>query len=117
LFVKPVSRAAILHDLALTIWWALIIWLLITGFQRIETDGLKVVRYPPRGPDCPHARRWCTMAHRDWLIAPLTPRARKEVVIPNENGKSRLARSMFGCRVLQLDLSPDCHRPSQLQRR
>jgi hypothetical protein len=33
LFVKPISTAAILRDLALAIWWAFIIWLLVTGFR------------------------------------------------------------------------------------
>jgi hypothetical protein len=32
LFVK-INTAAILRDLALVIWWAFIIWLLVTGFR------------------------------------------------------------------------------------
>jgi hypothetical protein len=31
LFVKPVTKAAVLRDLLLVIWWAFIFWLLITG--------------------------------------------------------------------------------------
>jgi hypothetical protein len=33
LFVKPVSKTTILRDLALVIWWAFILWLLVTGFK------------------------------------------------------------------------------------
>ena len=31
LFVKPVTKAAVLRDLLLVIWWAFIFWLLVTG--------------------------------------------------------------------------------------
>jgi len=41
LFVKPVSTAAILRDLALIIWWAFIIWLLVTGFKEPEPTDSK----------------------------------------------------------------------------
>jgi predicted permease len=33
LFEKPVSKPAIVPDIALVIWWAFIIWLLVTGFR------------------------------------------------------------------------------------
>jgi hypothetical protein len=41
LFVKPVSRAAIFRDLLLVIWWAFIIWLLVTGFKESKTTDPK----------------------------------------------------------------------------
>jgi len=41
LFVKPVSTAAILRDLALVIWWAFIIWLLVTGFRESKPTDSK----------------------------------------------------------------------------
>lgn len=41
LFVKPVSRPAILRDLALVIWWAFIIWLLVTGFREPKPTDSK----------------------------------------------------------------------------
>ena len=31
LFVKPGTKAAVLRDLLLLIWWAFIFWLLVTG--------------------------------------------------------------------------------------
>ena len=31
LFVKPVTKAAVLRDLLLVIWWTFIFWLLVTG--------------------------------------------------------------------------------------
>ena len=31
LFVRPVTKAAVLRDVLLVIWWAFIAWLLITG--------------------------------------------------------------------------------------
>lgn len=31
LFVKPVTKEAVLRDALLVIWWAFIFWLLITG--------------------------------------------------------------------------------------
>jgi ABC-type uncharacterized transport system permease subunit len=31
LFVRPVTKAAALRDLLLVIWWAFILWLLVTG--------------------------------------------------------------------------------------
>jgi len=31
LFVRPVTKAAVLRDLLLMIWWAFILWLLVTG--------------------------------------------------------------------------------------
>lgn len=33
LFVKPVTKAAVLRDLLLVIWWAFILWLLVTGMK------------------------------------------------------------------------------------
>jgi uncharacterized membrane protein len=33
LFVRPISKAAALRDLLLVIWWAFILWLLITGMK------------------------------------------------------------------------------------
>jgi len=31
LFAKPVTKAAVVRDVLLVIWWAFIFWLLITG--------------------------------------------------------------------------------------
>ncbi len=31
LFVKPITKTAVVRDLLLVIWWAFILWLLITG--------------------------------------------------------------------------------------
>jgi hypothetical protein len=33
LFVKPATGNAIVCDLVLVIWWAFVIWLLVTGFK------------------------------------------------------------------------------------
>jgi len=33
LFVKPTTGNAMVRDLALVIWWAFVIWLLVTGFK------------------------------------------------------------------------------------
>jgi hypothetical protein len=33
-FVKPVNKAAVLRDLLLLIWWAFILWLLVTGLNK-----------------------------------------------------------------------------------
>jgi hypothetical protein len=33
LFVKPATGNAIVRDLVLVIWWAFVIWLLVTGFK------------------------------------------------------------------------------------
>ena len=33
LFVKPATGTAIVRDLLLVIWWAFVIWLLVTGFR------------------------------------------------------------------------------------
>ena len=33
LFVKPATGNAVVRDLALLIWWAFVIWLLVTGFK------------------------------------------------------------------------------------
>lgn len=41
LLVKPVSKAAILRDLALAIWWAFISWLLVTGFKESKPADSK----------------------------------------------------------------------------
>jgi len=31
LFVRPITKTAVVRDLLLVIWWAFILWLLITG--------------------------------------------------------------------------------------
>jgi hypothetical protein len=41
LFVKPVSKPALLRDLVLLIWWAFIIWLLVTGFRESKPTDSK----------------------------------------------------------------------------
>ena len=33
LFVKPATGNAIVRDVVLVIWWAFVIWLLVTGFR------------------------------------------------------------------------------------
>ena len=33
LFVKPATGNAIVRDVVLVIWWAFVIWLLVTGFK------------------------------------------------------------------------------------
>jgi hypothetical protein len=33
LFVKPLGKTAILRDLLLVVWWAFVLWLLITGMK------------------------------------------------------------------------------------
>ena len=33
LFVKPATGNAIVRDLLVVIWWAFVIWLLVTGFK------------------------------------------------------------------------------------
>jgi hypothetical protein len=33
LFVKPITRDAIIRDLLLAIWWAFVFWLLASGFK------------------------------------------------------------------------------------
>jgi hypothetical protein len=40
LFVRPVSKAAVLRDLLLVFWWAFILWLLVTGRRESkQTDS------------------------------------------------------------------------------
>lgn len=41
LFVKPVSKAAVLRDLLLVIWWAFILWLLVTGMKESRPTDSK----------------------------------------------------------------------------
>jgi uncharacterized membrane protein YhaH (DUF805 family) len=41
IFVKPTGGSAILRDVVLLIWWALIIWLLITGRKKSNQTGSK----------------------------------------------------------------------------
>jgi len=41
LFVEPVSKAAILRDLAVLIWWTFIIWLLASGFKESKPTDSK----------------------------------------------------------------------------
>jgi cobalamin biosynthesis protein CobD/CbiB len=37
LFVKPVTKEAVLRDVLLVLWWAFILWLLVTGKK--ESQG------------------------------------------------------------------------------
>jgi hypothetical protein len=37
LFVRPVTIAAVLRDFLLVIWWAFIVWLLVTGMKESES--------------------------------------------------------------------------------
>jgi cobalamin biosynthesis protein CobD/CbiB len=39
LFVRPVTKAAVLRDLLLVIWWAFILWLLVTGRRESPPDS------------------------------------------------------------------------------
>jgi uncharacterized membrane protein len=41
LFVRPISKAAALRDLLLVIWWAFILWLLITGMKESRPTDSK----------------------------------------------------------------------------
>jgi hypothetical protein len=41
LFVKPVSKPTLLRDLVLLLWWAFIIWLLVTGFRESKPTDSK----------------------------------------------------------------------------
>ena len=41
LFVKPVTEGAILRDLALVIWWAFVLWLLVPGFNASRPTNSK----------------------------------------------------------------------------
>jgi len=41
LFVKPVTKAAVLRDLLLMIWWAFILWLLATGIRKPRPTNSK----------------------------------------------------------------------------
>ena len=44
LFVKPITKAAVLQDLLLVFWWAFILWLLITGTRESRRRDS---RWPP----------------------------------------------------------------------
>ena len=41
LFVRPITIAAFLRDLLLMLWWAFILWLLITGMRESRRTGSK----------------------------------------------------------------------------
>ena len=41
LFVKPVTKAAVLRDFLLVIWWIFIFWLLITGRRGLQSTNSK----------------------------------------------------------------------------
>jgi len=41
LFVKPITKAAVLRDLLLAFWWAFIFWLLITGMRESRPTDSK----------------------------------------------------------------------------
>jgi hypothetical protein len=41
LFVKPTTGWAIIRDLMLLIWWAFILWLLVTGFKEPKPTDSK----------------------------------------------------------------------------
>jgi cobalamin biosynthesis protein CobD/CbiB len=41
LFVEPISKTAILRDLLLVIWWAFVLWLLITGTKESKPTNSK----------------------------------------------------------------------------
>jgi uncharacterized membrane protein len=41
LFVRPISKAAVLRDLLLVIWWAIILWLLVTGIKESKPRDSK----------------------------------------------------------------------------
>jgi len=41
LFVRPVTKAAVLRDLLLAIWWAFIFWLLVTGAKESRPTDSK----------------------------------------------------------------------------
>ena len=45
LFVKPATGNAIVRDLFLVIWWAFVIWLLVTGFKEPKpTKPIQLLR-------------------------------------------------------------------------
>ncbi len=39
LFVKPVTKGAILRDLMLVIWWAFVLWLIRSGLKQSPTNS------------------------------------------------------------------------------
>jgi hypothetical protein len=41
LFVKPTTGWAIVRDLVLVIWWAFVIWLLVTGLKESKPTNPK----------------------------------------------------------------------------
>lgn len=41
LFVKPATGGAIIRDLGLVIWWAFVIWLLVTGLKEPKPTDSK----------------------------------------------------------------------------
>ena len=41
LFVRPVTKAAVLRDLLLVFWWAFVLWLLITGMRESRPTDSK----------------------------------------------------------------------------
>ena len=41
LFVKPTTEWAIFRDVALLIWWAFIVWLLVTGVKESKARNSK----------------------------------------------------------------------------
>jgi len=41
LFVRTVTKAAVLRDLLLAIWWAFIFWLLVTGAKESRPTDSK----------------------------------------------------------------------------
>jgi hypothetical protein len=55
LFEKPVSKSAIVHDPALVIWWAFIIWLLVVAFKEPKPTNSK---WPTTGTTEVFARRF-----------------------------------------------------------
>jgi len=45
LFVMPVTERAILRDLALVMWWAFVLWLLVSGRRATIPKKSKVAHY------------------------------------------------------------------------
>jgi len=41
LFVRPITKTAVVRDLLLVIWWAFILWLLITGKKELRATDSK----------------------------------------------------------------------------
>jgi hypothetical protein len=51
LLVKPVTKAAVLRDLLLVIWWAFILWLLVTGMKGRYANRSRIATRRANQPD------------------------------------------------------------------